>query len=411
MISSLSVDRHPFAIRFFVRLSLIAILLMSQLTILTPPAAAAPVAGVVQTVGDFLSLGANTVRELQDAIQIAGAEVRGTLDQLNNDISTIVQTLSQTYQDNLNVTINSLDAATRNKLLELQGLIDQVNQTLQQDIALASQAAKDVIRKASLEIRRATLELEQSLKNVIIVGGETAAYVVDRAIYNAILVIAIVMLGVGLLVFILLLFLRRLPQGLACALLIGFIAFYLALFGSLALVPPVRGYAMTFTGIGLEQRLEKVANEPRILDIIPDRIILGDTREVEIWGNTLRPQDQSPTVKIADRSVPVSAASNERVVANVAGFSAAEGSTNLVLTYEGRDGPREVVQLVRLTPTPTPPDLVITGFSIDPASPVQRGNARATITVRNQGNGAARSFVVQWRPSAGIRASLTLYRD
>ena len=306
MIPSLSVDRRPFAIRSFVRLSLIAILLMSQLTpILTPPAAAAPVAGVVQTIGDFLSLGANTVRELQDAIQIAGAEVRGTLDQLNNDISTIVQTLSQTYQDNLNVTINSLDAATRNKLLELQGLIDQVNQTLQQDIALASDAAKDVIRKASLEIRRATLELEQGLKNVIIVGGETAAYVVDRAIYNAILVIAIVMLGVGLLVFILLLFLRRLPQGLARALLIGFIAFYLALFGSLALVPPVRGYAMTFTGIGLEQRLEKVANEPRILDIIPDRIILGDTREVEIWGNTLRPQDQSPTVKIADRSVPV----------------------------------------------------------------------------------------------------------
>ena len=123
--------------------------------------------------------------------------------------------MSQTYQDNLNVTINSLDAATRNKLLELQGLIDQVNQTLQQDIALASQAAKDVIRKASLEIRRATLELEQSLKNVIIVGGETAAYVVDRAIYDAILVIALVLLGVGLLVFILLLFLRRLPQGLA----------------------------------------------------------------------------------------------------------------------------------------------------------------------------------------------------
>ena len=78
MIPSLSVDRHPCAIRSFVRLSLIATLLMSQLTpMLTPPAAAAPVAGVVQTIGDFLSLGANTVRELQEAIQIAGAEYAG----------------------------------------------------------------------------------------------------------------------------------------------------------------------------------------------------------------------------------------------------------------------------------------------------------------------------------------------
>ena len=49
---------------------------MSQLTpMLTPPAAAAPVAGVVQTVGDFLSLGANTIREIQKAIAVAGAEI------------------------------------------------------------------------------------------------------------------------------------------------------------------------------------------------------------------------------------------------------------------------------------------------------------------------------------------------
>ena len=155
MIPSLSVDRRPFAIRSFVRRSLIAILLMNQLTpALTPPAAAVPVAGVAETIGDFRSL-APTQRELQDAIEIAGAEVRGTLDQLNNGIDHC-RNLEPDLPRESERYDQSLDAATRKKLLELQGLIDEVNQTLQQDIALASEAAEDVIRKASLEIRRAT---------------------------------------------------------------------------------------------------------------------------------------------------------------------------------------------------------------------------------------------------------------
>lgn len=388
--------------RMILRLLLIIILVTVQFTpLLTPPAAAAPRAGVLQTVGDFLSLGANTVRELQQAIQLAGAEMRGTLEALNNDISTLIQTLSQTYQDNLNVTINSLDAATRNKLLELQGLIDQVNETLQQDITLASEAAKDVIRQASLQIRRATLEVEQSLKNIIVVGGETAAFVVDRAIYDGILIVCLVLLGLGLLLFVFLLFTQRLPGGLAGKLVLLFMGIFLALNGALVFIPPVRAYAMTFTGVGLEQRLEKVAAQPRILDILPDPIVVGRTTEVQVWGNTLMPQGTPPSVKIADRSVALNAVSNDQVVVNMSGFDGPEGSTNLVLSYGDREGPREVVRLARLTPTPSPPDLVIAGYSIAPASPVQRGNARATIVVRNQGAGPTnRSFVVQWKPYA-----------
>lgn len=383
-------------------LLLIAILVASQFTpVLTPPASAAPPTGVLQTVGDFLSLGANTVRELQEAIQIAGAEIRGTLESLNNDISTLIQTLSQTYQDNLNVTINSLDAATRNKLLELQGLIEQVNETLQQDITLASEAAKDVIRQASLQIRRTTLEVEQSLKDIIVVGGETAAFVVDRAIYDGILFVCLIFLGLGLLLFIFLLFTHRLPTGLAGTLVLVFMALFLALNGALVFIPPARAFAMTFTGVGLEQRLAKVAPQPRILDILPDPIVIGRTNEVQVWGNTLLPQGTPPSVKIADRSLPLNAASNDQVVVNVTSLDVPDGSTNLVLSYGATEGPREVVHVARLTPTPSPPDLTIVGYSISPASPVQRGNARASITVRNQGAGPTnRSFVVMWKPFA-----------
>jgi hypothetical protein len=382
-------------------LLLIVLLLIGPFTpLLASPAQAAPKAGILQTVGDFLSLGANTVRELQKAITMAGAEIRSTLDQLNNDISTLMQTISQTYQDNLNVTLNSLDAVTRTKLLELEALITRVHETLQEDIALVSNAAKDVMRNAALQVRRVAADLEQSLKNVIIVGGETAAFVVDKAIYDAILLISLILLGLGLLLFIWLLFSRRLPGGLPGVLILVFMFAFLAAFGAMAFVPQARGFAMTFTGIGLEQRLDKVSNRPRILDVVPPTIILGQTKELEVWGTTLRPKSQQPTAKIAERNVPVNAASDQMVVLNVASLSAPEGSTNVVLSYPEQEDVREVVRLARLTPTPTPPDLVITSFTIDPASPVAKGNAHAAITVRNQGAGPARAFAVQWKPIA-----------
>lgn len=397
------VTRHPLVLITLLRLSLVVILLAGQLNpVLIPSAAAVPSAGGLQTIGDFLSLGANTMRELQTAIDMAGDELMGdTLEQLYNDIDTIIETLSRTYQHNLDVTINSLNAFTRNKLLELQRLIDQVNQKLQEDIMLVSREAQNVIRQASLEIRRATLELEQSLKNVIIVSGETAAYVVDRAIYDAILVVALVLLGLGLLLFIWLLFSRRLPGGFARLLLLLFMAAYLALFGAMVLLPPVRGYAMAYTGVGLEQRLEKVANEPRIFDVFPHTIILGQTPELEVWGSTLRPEGKSPTAKIAGLPVTVTASSDQRVVVNVADLTAPEGSHNLILIYDGREGAREVVNVSHLTPTPAPPDLVVFGLHIDPSSPVVGDNAHAIIWVRNRGSGPARRFEVELRPYAG----------
>ncbi len=400
-------EREWMARRRPARMAVILLLCVGLLAPLANPpvAAAAPQYGVLETVGDFLSLGANTVRELQEAIVLASGEAGALLQGLKNDLESLVQTLSEAYQDNLNITLNSLDAFTRNKLFELQALVDQVNGALQEDIRLISQEAKDVIRQAGLRVRQATAELEQSLKNVVVVAGETGAFLVDRVVFTAILVIALVLLGLGLLLFIFLLFTRRVPAGWAGALVLGLMGLFILITGALVLSPTVRLFVVTFTGIGLQDRLEAVADQPRILDVLPDPIILGDTREVDVWGSHLRLNGASPTATIGLREVPVSAASDQRVVVNVAGLDAPDGSANLVLRYGGEEGPAEVVKLARATPVPQPPDLEITGFALNPPSPVEDGNARATITVRNAGSGPAQNFVLQWQPFANSTAT------
>jgi septum formation topological specificity factor MinE len=218
---SQSIQDKYFCIRIWLVCTLIA---SAFLPAFTQPATAAPEADIFQTIEDFISLGANTVREIDKAIEQAGYEMRATLEQLRNEINSMIQTLSETYQDNLNITLESLDGFTRNRIMELQVQMEKINAEIQKDITLASQAAKDVIQEASRQIHRTAIELEESLKNVLYFGGETVAYVVDRAVHNAILIISIVLFGLGLLLFIFLLFTRRMPEGFAKPLLIGFMA-------------------------------------------------------------------------------------------------------------------------------------------------------------------------------------------
>lgn len=394
---------------YHTRARIISVILLLALLIAPTARAYDNSASVLQTIGDFLSLGANTVREIQDAIQLASGEARGLLEQLQGQLNQLLNEISQTYQDNLTITLDSLDAVTRNKLLEVQTILDQVNQQLQDDVRLISEEAQNTIRTASRELQTAIVTLEQSLSNIIVVGGETAAFILDLAVFNAILIISLILLALGLLVFVWLLFSKRFPGGLAGVLAFIFIIAYVGLFGSMVLVPQVRTTVMTFTGVGLKQRLDKVANQPRLVAIVPETILLGETREVQVWGSGLLPDNQVPTVRIASSNVPVSASSNTQIVANVTSLSAPDGSTNLTLNYPERDPLTAVVRVIRPTPVPQPADLTITSFSISPASPVQRQNARATITIRNQGGTTARNFVLQWKPFAthpGISTSV-----
>jgi hypothetical protein len=409
-----SAVHHRFVLNTWLKIFIIAVTLIGQAVV--PPASpvvAAPSFGVLETLGDFLSLGANTMRELQEAIPLMGVEMRATLRQLYGDINSLMQTLNQMYQDNLNISINSLDAVTRSKIYELEGLIDKVNQALQEDIILASDEAQKVVRDAAQKIQDTVRDLELSLKEVIIYGGETAAYIIDRATSNVLAVISVLMLGLGILLFIWLLYVKRKSPGVTRTVAFILMAAYTALFVSIAFVPPVRAWIMVYTGLGLRGRVEKVASAPRIIDVVPYDVVLGQTREVQVWGTTLMPQGKTPSVKIADHSLPVTSSSDQLIALDVSGLTGPTGTTFLVMTYEGIQGPDpERLNLKgQSSPPVSPPDLIIASFTISPAHPLLKKNAQATIVVRNDGNSAAGKFIVAWRPSADQTAQTSEVKD
>lgn len=392
-------------------LLLLVAVLTTQFTIaLRPAQALGPL-----TIGGLIALSKFALDQIndiaQDAIAAAGEEVRRTLDQLKGDLQDLINTLEQTYQDNLFLTIDQLDSFTSNKLAQIQGLIENINEKIQSDIRLIGEETRSTITSAGLEIRRITADLEQRLTNLVIVATESVVFVLDKAVFNIILILSLVLLGVGLLIFIWLFFTRRLPEGSLRYVIFTLMGVYLVAFGALAFVPPVRAAVMDATGLGLEKRLDRVKEQrPEIVGVQPRRIVIGTVTSVSLFGVGLRPEGKTITAKIGARDVPITASTDKEVALNVAGLALADGVFDVVLLVDGVEGPRGVVEIENPPPPLQPADLVITGFSISPSSPVQRGSTTATITIRNNGETTARNFDVHWKPfaqSQPIRAGVT----
>lgn len=388
-------------LRWGVCLLMVIVLLVTQFTMpLRPALALGPL-----TIGGLIALSKFALDQIEsiaeDAIAAAGEEVRRTLDQLKGDLQDLINTLEQTYQDNLFLTIDQLDLLTQNKLVQIQGFIENLNEKIQADIRLISEETRNVITTAGLEISRITADLEQRLTNLVVVATEGVVFVLDKTVFNIILILSLVLLGVGVLIFIWLFFTRRLPEGGLRVVVLALMGLFIVAFGALAFVPPARAAVMDATGLGLEKRLDRVTEQrPEIVGVQPRKLVIGTTRSVSLFGVGLRPEGKTITAKIGPRDVPITASSEREVALNVAGLSLADGVFDVVLLIDGAEGPRGVVEIENPPPPARPADLTITGFSISPSSPTQGRSVTATITIRNDGETTARNFDVHWRPFA-----------
>ena len=133
------------------------------------------------TIGGLVSGAKSISRQISKVVGEANEAVRQRLLQLENSLNALVEDLSQTYQENLGITLDSLDDATSNKLLELQSVLNRIQTEV---IGNIQNAAEGLIDQISMQIQDIAIDLEKRVKNIIVVGGETAVYVLDRAMYN-----------------------------------------------------------------------------------------------------------------------------------------------------------------------------------------------------------------------------------
>ena len=249
--------------------------------------------------------------EARQVVRVAGEEARLTLDRFQANNERLLQQISETYQGNLDITIDSLDEGSQKVLLNYYDTLVAVNEVLTHDVLLIEASSRRVIAGAGDEADAVVNHLESSMANLIIVAGETTVYVVDRTTNNVITVMAIILTGLGLLLLIYLFFVHQMPVGKSARIVYAFMAVYLFGFGLLILSPTARVYAMRSAQVGLRAELEQSTDPQVILYRVVTEGTDDNGARVEINGRHLLAGEGRPTATLDGQPLAVGIASDE----------------------------------------------------------------------------------------------------
>jgi len=364
------------------------------------------------TIGALIGLGKLALDKLhsitQDALVQVGdqairlsdeinGDLRDRIDQITQNLESLISTLSSTYQEDMSLTVDAITGGVGQMLQQaktyINQIIDQLNVNIQEDISLISIETQNVINSASQQMQVLVTQITSSVKDIIIVARESTVYVLDRATYDGILIIALILLGVGLLIFVALMFTGRLPQGFPRLLTYAFMLAFVVLFGALILVPSARIYAMDITGIGKRQRIDDVQAKPVIARIDPQIVMIGRDTRITVVGDNLTPQDKQLTVKIGTSDVIILSATPRQLSLDIKALKPQVRPYDLTLYYDGQKGPVGSVEFT------TPPDLRMDWLGFDQQWPLKQGSlARARVSLTNQGDSTAARVEIKLQP-------------
>ena len=220
---------------------------------------------------DGKDIGLNAAKELNKStkelsqsveklIPLAADETKQVLEKLQQVLTVLRKDLSEVYDDKLNSTVNKLDQFSTKKIKEVNVLVNETNELLKSDITLIGKESRKTIESLTLAIDK-----------LLIGWGETSVYIIDRLVYNIIILIALVMLGVGLLMLFKMFFKIGMPKGSEKYIIFPSIMIYLILFSSVLFSPDLRVYIMKYTGVGLIERVSKfpLPSEPLPSEPLP----------------------------------------------------------------------------------------------------------------------------------------------
>ena len=205
-----------------------------------------------EVVGDLIVKAAGVETALEQVgdqgvrlTESAGEETRATLDEFQANNEKTIRLLGEEYQDNLEITIDSLDAGTQAILRNIDESLTTVNALLQDDALLLTESSIEIIEATSQELRQNIELLEQSLGNTVVLAGETSAYVIDEASNDMLAILSVLMLGLGGLLCIYLFYRYQLPESWLRYVVIALMVVYFLFFLILALSPGARAFVLS----------------------------------------------------------------------------------------------------------------------------------------------------------------------
>ncbi|MEZ4670311.1 MAG: CARDB domain-containing protein [Anaerolineae bacterium] len=341
--------------------------------------------GALITVGALLIAGKLAKDGIDDSISKVNDDVAARMRQAREEIEKLINLIEEKYQDNLELTLNSLDEFAAGQFARAYDLIMDINQEIQRTVGVVEDATVRVIEKAGAELRVTVDYITEKVEQIVIVAAESGVWVIDNVWETIISVLALIFLiGVILIAYTqvgAIMRTEKLPSPRRLGIYTAISVVLLIVGLTLLLSKPARSYIMSRSVSALQTRLAMNVN-PDIFSVIPYTLTKGqqDT-ELKIIGDNL--PNETPTVTVGNVTVPVKIFQKQLVVVTLSGNALQlSGVQEVKLTYPSLKQPlADYVEYIEQGP-----DLIVESVTATPSRPTAGDTFKVKVVVTNQGS-------------------------
>ncbi len=336
------------------------------------------------------------------------------LRQLSGEMSDALNQLDANLRDLLDSGMNRLDTEAQTVTTGLLNGLGDFEAKLKPDIEQVEQALSTAIQEVHNHAGEVVGQIEDSVVDIGARIQPPADHIFDRAAWNTISVGAGLLLLLGLFVAgAAVIQAKGWPEGIGGLIAAVLLLAFVCLAGALTFFPPAKELVLKF--VRKVTVVPTIPPTPEIFSVDPDPVIIVRTREIRIHGVHLTPGGIRPAIAIDGRNADIRGAGHSQIVVAIPMPDdeprelAQPHTVQLTLTYPDGTAVGYPLRLARTSTSPElqPAEIVISGITFDPPSPVATQNiVHPTVTLENRGGTPSKPFQLIWMPTPG-RARIT----
>lgn len=241
--------------------------------------------GLISSVKDVADNAAQVLNDVDELLREVDSRVEsGELSQevadlIDERVENLTEVLNQAIEQNGGFLFEQVDGSVDNVFNNISDLLNQIKQ------GILDESAPALITQLSGELQLQINVLTSNLEDVVTLTFGNTFILVDKVTNSAITIGSLIFLVVGLLLFSILLFVRkRKVKGVGVVGLI-LMLLYVVFFLGVLLVPYVRG--LIVKGLDFGKEIEAIELKPVITGIVPQTFVLGKNDRIILYGKHL----------------------------------------------------------------------------------------------------------------------------
>ncbi len=241
--------------------------------------------GLISSVKDMTDSATQLLDDISDITRLLDSKVENgevqqeVADIIDGRLETLAEILESSIQNNGGFLFDQANGTIDNVFMNVTLLLDQIKKGILDDSlpALVSQLSSELQQNINL--------ISSNLEDLVVLTFGNTFVLLDKATNSLILIISMVLLGIGIIIFVFILF--RKNRKISGTKIFGlvFMCLFVAFFLGIIVYTPFRGYIIA--GLDFGEKYEGITLEPKITGVFPETFVIGKSKRVYLYGKHL----------------------------------------------------------------------------------------------------------------------------